>query len=302
MSSRIAKFAMQGRWQAAVAITFLSFAALLLWPLSYFSSGVIVLATLRSGPKEGVKVVVIATLMFTLLTEILLGQSYISGAFLLLVWLPVLAATLVLGYTRSLSTSVLSTCILGIFMVLGTHSVFNDPAIWWYQLLMTVIEVLVQQPGWRLDQMQTQELLVSTSGMMTGWIFAVLSINMILGLLIGRAWLATLFCSSNISTQFRQLNLGKQAASVAIVFMLIAISPLHGDWTLVIDCLPVMLTAFTLQGLAVIHAMAWQKQRHKFWLIGTYVLLVLLMHQMMVLLAVIGILEQWINFRRYSVE
>jgi len=302
MLSGIATFAMQGRWQAAIATALLSFAALMLPPLSYLASGVIVLTTLRIGPKEGAKVVAAATVIFTLLAGLLLGQFYISGAFLLSSWLPVLVVTLVLGYTRSLAASLLAACGLGILVILGTHLVLPDPAMWWQQMLAPLIEMLGQQPGWQLDQMQTQELMVSLSVMMTGLMAAGLSVNVMFGLLIGRAWQAKMFNPGSFSSEFCQLKLGKQAALVTIVLMVIAVSPLQGSLSLLVDCLPVALTVFTLQGLAVVHAIVTQQQKHKFWLIAVYVLLVVMMPQMVVLLATVGVLEQWMNFRRYSTE
>lgn len=302
MLNGIATFAMQGRWQAAIATALLSFAALMLPPLSYLASGVLVLTTLRIGPKEGVKVVAAATVIFTLLAGLLMGQFYISGAFLLSSWLPVLAVTLVLGYTRSLAASLLAACGLGILVVLGTHIVLPDPAIWWQKMLTPLIEMLGQQPGWQLDQTQTQDLLVSMSGMMTGLVAAGLSVNVMLGLLIGRAWQAKLYNPGGFTSEFCQLKLGKQAALATVVLMALAISPLQESLKLLVDFLPVALTVFTLQGLAIVHAIVKQQQKHKFWLIAVYVLLVVMMPQMVVILATVGVLEQWMNFRRYSTE
>jgi hypothetical protein len=302
MLSGIATFAMQGRWQAAVVTALLSFSALMLPPLSYLASGVVALTTLRIGPKEGVKVVAAATVIFTLLAGLLLGQFYISGVFLLSSWLPVLVITLVLGYTRSLAASLLAASGLGLLVVLGTHLVLSDPAMWWQEILAPLIEMLGQQPGWQLDQTQTQELVVSLSAMMTGLVAAGLSVNVMFGLLIGRAWQAKLFNPGSFASEFCQLKLGKQAALLTIVLMVIAVSPLRESLSLLVDCLPVALTVFTLQGLSLVHAVVRQQQKHKFWLVAVYVLLVVMMPQMVVLLATVGVLEQWMNFRRYSTE
>lgn len=302
MLSGIATFAMQGRWQAAVITALLSFAALMLPPLSYLASGVVALTTLRIGPKEGVKVVAAATVIFTLLAGLLLGQFYLSVAFLLSSWLPVLVITLVLGYTRSLAASLLAASGLGLLVVFGAHLMLPDPAMWWQEILAPLIEMLGQQPGWQLDQTQTQQLVASLSAMMTGLVAAGLSVNVMLGLLIGRAWQAKLFNPGGFASEFCQLNLGKQAALVTIVLMVIAVSPLRESLSLLVDCLPVVLTVFTLQGLSVIHTIVRRQQKHKFWLIAVYVLLVVMMPQMVVLLATIGVLEQWMNFRRYSAE
>ncbi|NOQ81711.1 MAG: DUF2232 domain-containing protein [Methylophaga sp.] len=293
---------MQGRWQAAIAIALLSLGALMLPPLTYLASGVIALCTLRMGPKEGVKVVVATTVMFTLLAGIVLNQVSISGLFLLSNWLPVLGVSLILGYTRSLALSLLAAGGLGLVLVLGAYLVLPEPALWWQQMIEPFMATLVQQPGWQLSQTETQSLVVSLSGMMTGLIAAGFSMNVMLGLLIGRAWQAKLYNPGGFASEFTELKLGKPAAILTIILMVVAISPMSEMFAIVQDCLPVVLAVFALQGLSVIHAVVRLQQKHKFWLVAVYVLLIVILPQMLVFLAMIGVLEQWFNFRRSSIE
>ncbi len=298
----IAVFSMRGRWQAAIVIALLSVAALMLPPLSYLASGVIALCTLRMGPKEGVKVVVASVVIMTLLTGLLLNQFLISGLFLLTSWLPVLGVTLVLGYTRSLAASLLAAGGLGIVIVIGTYLILPDPAQWWQQLLAPFMEMISQQQGWKLDQEQTQALSLGLSGMMTGLIAAGVSLNVILGLIIGRVWQAKLYNPGGFADEFYQFRLGKSAALLAVVLMVVALSPLSETLAVLRECLPVVLVVFALQGLSVVHAIVKQRQKHTFWLVAVYVLLVVMMPQMVVILAMIGVLEQWFNFRKHSIE
>lgn len=298
----IAVFSMQGRWQAAIAVALLSLGALMLPPLSYLVSGVISLSTLRMGPKEGAKIVVASTVIFTLLAGLLLGQFYISGLFLLSSWLPILGISLVLGYTRSLALSLLAAGGLGIVLVLVTYLVLPDPALWWQEIIEPFMATFVEQPSWQLDESETQLLLSNLSGMMTGLIAAGFSLNLMLGLLIGRAWQAKLYNPGGFASEFTELKLGKPAAIVTTILMVAAISPLGESLAILQDCLPVILTVFALQGLSVVHAIVRQKQKHTFWLVAIYVLLIVILPQMMVLLAMIGVLEQWFNFRRHSSE
>ena len=302
MLRSIAVFSMQGRWQAAIAIALLSLGALMLPPLSYLVSGVIALCTLRMGPKEGAKVVAATTVIFTLLAGLLLGQFYISGLFLLSSWLPIFGISLVLGYTRSLALSLLAAGGVGIVLVIGTYLVLADPALWWQEMIEPLLATITEQPGWQLSETETQSLLVSLSGMMTGLIAAGFSLNIILGLLIGRAWQAKLYNPGSFASEFTQLKLGKPAAIVTTISMVASISSLGESWAILQDCLPVMLAVFAMQGLSVIHAIVRQQQKHKFWLVAVYVLLIVILPQMMVFLAMIGVLEQWFNFRRHSVE
>ena len=72
MLSGIAMFAMHGRWQAVIIIVLLSSAALMLPPLNYLASGIIMLATLRMGAKEGMTVIVSGMVILTLMAGFIL--------------------------------------------------------------------------------------------------------------------------------------------------------------------------------------------------------------------------------------
>jgi hypothetical protein len=302
MLRAIAVVAMQGRWQAAAAIALFSVAALMLPPLSYIASGVIALSTLRMGPKEGIKVVAAATVILTLISGLLLNKLMISGLFLISSWLPMLGITLVLGYTRSLALSLLAASGLAIVCVFGAYLVLSNPTEWWQQLMTPFFDAISQQQGWQMDQSQTQALILEMSSMMTGLIAAGVSINVMLGLLLGRAWQAKLYNPGGFATEFHQLRLGKPVAMLTVAVTVIATSPLGDSLVVIRECLPVMLAVFALQGISVAHAIVKQQQKRPFWLVVMYLLLVVMMPQMVVLLAVIGVLEQWLNFRKHSIE
>ncbi len=300
MLQNLALFSMRGRWQAAGVIALLSIAALMLPPFSYLASGIIVLCTLRMGPKEGIRVVLATTVLFTLLTAVLLDKIFISGLFLISSWLPILGVSLVLGYTRSLAVSLLAATGLGIVVVLGFYLVLPNPMVWWQALIEPIAETLGQQPGWQFDQVQTHTIILNLSVMMTGLMAAGLSLNVILGLLVGRSWQAKLYNPGGFATEFQQLRLGKSAAILTVVIMSVTALPLSNNVAVLRECLPLLLVLFSLQGLSVVHAIVKQQQRQSFWLVAVYVLLIVMVPQMAVLLTMIGVLEQWFNFRRLS--
>lgn len=296
----IADFAMQGRWQAAVATAVLSVAAMMLPPLNYLASGVIALTTLRMGPREGAKVVTATLIVFALLAGFLLGQLWIAGLILLSSWLPVFLVTLALGYTRSFATALLSASGVGLFIVVLMHLFIPDLTGWWQQMIEPFMTALSEQPGWKMDQSQTQQLVNSLSGMMTGFIAAGVSINAVVGLVIGRAWQSKLYNPGAFGNEFRQLSLGKPAAIFTAVLIVLALTPVRDVMSLLVDCLPVMLVAFGIQGLAIVHGIVNLRQKSSAWLVTMYVLLVIMLPQMAMMLATLGVLDQWFNFRKRS--
>ena len=294
-------FTMQGRWQSAIIIATMSLLALMLPPVSYLASGIIALCTLRAGPKEGITVLLIATSVFALAAMLLMNQPLLAGVFLMSNWLPVYGISLMLGYTRSLSMSLLVTTGIGILLVVGTYIILPSPAEWWLQMMMPMVEMLEAQPGWKLSQTETQSFVSALSRVMTGLLVAGLFANIVLGLLLGRAWQAELYSPESFAKEFQQLRLGKVAATVMAVTTVTALLA-SSSVPLLQDFIPILIVLFVVQGLAVTHAIVRLQQRHKAWLIVMYILLLIMTSQMAVLLALIGVLEQWFNFRQGSLE
>ncbi len=302
MLRTIAVFSMQGILYAAGIIALFSLATLVLPPFNYIASGIIALYTLRMGPREGIKVVAFSTVILTVVATVLSDKAFISGVFLLSSWLPVLAASLVLGYTRSLAASLLVAGGLGLLFVAGMYIFIPEPALWWQELMAPFWDMVSQQSGWKLDLKETQEMVALLSTMMTGIVAASLTINIIVGLLIGRALQAKLYNPGGFADEFQQLSLGKLTAMLTVGLMVITILPLGSALAFLRECLPVVLVVFALQGLSVVHAIVKNQQKSIFWLVAIYVMLILILPQMLIILAVIGILEQWFNFRHRSLE
>ncbi|WP_292363849.1 DUF2232 domain-containing protein, partial [Methylophaga sp. UBA1464] len=264
-------------------------------------SGVIVLATLRVGPKEGLRVMAATLVVFAIVAGLLLGQIWIALALLLTSWLPAYLVTLVLGYSRSLERALLAAAGAGILVVLIAHIFLSSPALWWQEMLAPFVQLLSEQSGWQLNAAETQNFLVQMAGMMTGLMAAAVSVNIILGILIGRAWQAALYNEGAFGSEFTQISLGKTLAIITAVLMGLSLTPIASSLTLLIDCLPVLLVLFAIQGIAVAHAIVRTKQKSVAWLVVMYVLMVLMLPQMLILTASLGVLEQWFNFRKRSI-
>jgi flagellar biosynthesis protein FlhB len=245
--------------------------------------------------------VVTATLVvFLLIAGFMLGQMWVAGLVLLSSWLPVFLATLTLGYTRSLAASLLTASGLGVLAVMLMHLLVPDLVVWWQGLIEPFMAQLSEQPGWQLDSAQTEQLSSSLALMMTGLLAAGMSFNAITGLFIGRAWQAQLYNPGAFGSEFRELRLGKPVALFTALLIALSLSPLAESLRWLVDCLPVMLVAFGIQGLSIVHAIVYQGQKSKGWLVAMYILLVVMLPQMLMMLATLGVLDQWFNFRKRS--
>jgi hypothetical protein len=295
----IAQFAMQGRWQAALTASFLAVAAMLLPPLSYLASGVIVLATLRTGPREGLRVLLTALVVFAIAAAVLFKLVWLSLFLFLTAWLPVYLVTLVLGYSRSLGKSMIAAAGIGLVGVLLVHLFVTDPTTWWQEAMTPFMQLLTTQEGWQLSDADTKQVFDSIAGMMTGLLAAAMTFNIIIGLLIGRSWQAKLYDDGAFGREFTHVLLGKPLAIVTAALMLASMTSVSESLPILTDFLSVLLVLFAFQGIAVVHALVRERQKSTGWLVAMYALLVIMLPQMASLLATLGITEQWINFRRH---
>jgi uncharacterized protein YybS (DUF2232 family) len=269
-------------------------------PLNYLASGVIALTTLRMGPKEGVRVLLATLLTFGLLAGIVMGQIWMAGLVLLSVWLPVFLVTLALGYTRSLSLAVLAATGLGGLVIIAMYVMVPDQTLFWIEMIGPVLQALSEQENWPYDSAATDNIVNSLSGMMTGFVAAGVSFNALVGVLIGRAWQAQLFNAGAFGSEFRQLQMGKPLALLTAVLMLLTATSIGNNLPILMDALPVLLLAMTLQGLAIVHAIVKARNMGTAWLVVMYIMLVVLSGQMLIILAGLGVLDQWFNFRQYA--
>ena len=289
----MASFIMAGRIQAALFVVLSTLISLLLPPLVVFSNAAIALITLRKGWQEGIAYTLLATLVLVLVSFSL--KQAASSAIMagLATWLPMVIIASVLAITQSWGKTLLFTLILGVAGVIIFHLTHQDAAAYWKPVLEQMKPFL--QQAYQLNDSAIEEKIDIAAGWMTGTFAAALTVIVIASLIIARNWQALLYNPGGFGEEFRQLRIGKQAASALIVA--IAVAVLSGN-QLLIELIMVGLAVFMFQGLALFHALAKQKGMSTAWLIGLYVLLFIAFMQMIVLLATFGIIDSFVDLRR----
>jgi hypothetical protein len=117
-------------------------------------------------------------------------------------------------------------------------------------------------------------------------------------LFIARWLQASLAGTSGFGEEFRALTLGKTAAAVAL--MLVGLSFwLQQDW--LVSMLFLLVIAFMFQGLAVVHSKLGPR-RHGRALLSVFYVLLLTIKQAIALIAVTGVIDNWLVFRKKSVK
>lgn len=294
----MAKFIMAGPLQAIGFILAFAILAVFMPLMSLLSNAAVGLLTLRMGWQRGLLIAVISSALLGLVS-FLLKANVLTGFILsLLNWVPVIGLAVLLARTTSWAQTL--SVLLGISMVgiLLFHFAVGDPVTFWqtrpeWAQFVSLAKELQVLPA---DMTQTEQMRLfdSTAKILAGSIAATANILLVLSLLIARHWQAMLYNPGGLREEWRKLQLGKPAAILMVVLIVVALLSKHSG---TINLVLAGLAIFVFQGIALVHGVVALLQQHKGWIIGMYVLLFLMPVQVGVLLAAFGIIDSLAGFR-----
>ena len=303
----LAAYVMRGRLQALLVASGLLPLALMLmplsWPISFFSGAAVGLVTLVQGAREGLLILLGSSLVVLLLGQMIPGNPVVVVGFALLAWLPVWFLAMVLRQTVSLNLSLLLGSLLGIIAVSGIFLLTGDPAAWWYQHFTTEVLPVLEKAGMVFnDRPRLEAELLKASHLMTGSLASLLLLGAVASLFIARRWQAGLYNPGGFRTEFHQLQYGVTAALAALALLAAALlGPTllgRGVWSdLLVNMLSPVVVVFLFQGLAVGHALIRSWSLNSAWLVALYILLLVSLPYSPVLLALLGIVDNWLDLR-----
>ncbi len=271
-------------------------AALLFWlfpPLLIMSGAVVALVTLRRGAAEGALLAGLAGLGAVALAWLVLGTSWPMLWVLLVCWAPLWALALMLRATVSLSGTVRAAALLALLGVGGFYLALGDPVVWWGQTLGGLQRELatLATPDDRATLEQLLDLLRSWAALLPGQTVGAALLFVLTSLLLGRWWQALLFNPGGFRPEFHQLRLGRPLALLALTLFGAA---LLSGWPFLTNLVLVLGMLYSIQGIAVAHALVFNLGLSPAWLLLFYLLLVPLLSQLVMAL---GIADAWADFR-----
>ena len=286
---------MRGRLQAvAMALVFAAL-AIVVTPLGVLSAAVVGLATLRNGVQEGLLVTVLAALVLGLLGELALQQGATLALMGLGLWLPLLLLSWVLRTWRSLVIAVYAALLLGAGLVLLQHLIWEDPLVFWSDLLRGLLQQMSADPN-ALDPAQADQVIAAIAPWMIGGAGAAWFLQLALSLFLARAWQAQLYNPGGFRDEFLSLDFGRWLAIAVPVLLLLGL--LGGDTPgLASQLLLVCMTGFFVQGVALAHALVDKLKGGVAWIVGFYALLFIGMPPTLVLVSAAGFADSWLNLR-----
>jgi len=298
----LARFIMAGPSQATLVTTVMALLAFIIPPLGWLSAAAVAVVVLQLGPQRGIQLIALASIASMVLAWLALGSPMPVFGLILLLWLPVWLAAVVLRRSVSLNLSLQVIAGMGVLLVLILQLGFPQLDAELGKEFSQMIDQLMKQQA---DDTARQHL-ASTLDMVLQMTPAILAAGMMLstviGLLLGRWWQAVLYNPGGFAREFNQLRLGRVLAAVTTVVLVLVISL---QVKLLMLLLVVLLTIYLIQGLAVVHGIIDARHlnraaRHlnRAWLLGLYLGLFLLPQIVALPLAVSGLMDAWIDFRR----
>nr|MBS0022238.1 DUF2232 domain-containing protein [Gammaproteobacteria bacterium] len=294
-------YVLRGRTQAITVAAACAALSLLLPPMSYVSGAVIALATLRHGAREGGLVIAGSGLLAGALTLLVVGSVYPVVVFLALTWVPVWMLALVLRATADQGMVLLVAGALGAIALGAVHLMLTDPAAWWDALLQGFVDDALQGAGPTLasgaGKEQLSALIDNLAPIMTGLVVAGTVLGLVLTLFLARWWHALVDNPGGFGREFRSLTLDRRFAPLALAIVLATLMANSLTGGLAGEAAFIIVVLYMLQGLAVVHSVVNTRGASNGWLVGLYLLLFLLPPQVMLLLALTGFTDVWMNLR-----
>ena len=305
----LAQLAMRGAPYAAGLATALllgsplplRFGGLLGVPLSYLmvvaSGAIVALVAMRHGTSAATKTAVYGVSL--LLVVAIASGTGIGGILTMAIfWLLVGLSGWVLRTTVRLELALLAPLAVLAIGVVGVYLFIGDPAQSWAALLNEILSSVAEiAPAGSADMAveglsdQQRQVAEAMSRLMTGGSAATAYGLTVASLLLGRYWQAALYNPGGFQPEFHSLSFGRNVTLAAAGLMALAYLL---KWPVLTGLSILAIAVFVIQGLAVAHALVKRFAMSRGWLILVYVLLV----QMLLLLAALGMLDNWLNLRR----
>jgi hypothetical protein len=214
-----------------------------------------------------------------------------------LLWIPVWLVAVVLRETRSLAMAMLALSALVMAGILLVFAWFGDPSQWWLERLQGLINSLAAQPELQIDTGSWMGFAEQVAPFMTGSLAAGLSFAALTCLMLGRWWQSLMVKPGALRKEFYALRLNRVLSLLALAIFAVAALKLGSVSALALQWSLVVMVPFLFVGLAVVHATLANLKAARTWLIVIYILMSLL-PQVIMLVAVTGMLDPWLDLRR----
>ena len=290
----LARFILSGYSQAALVAASTAMLGLLFPPVVWVSGAVVALVTLVNGHRYGLVVTALAAVATAVLAFLMLSLAEVALYYVLLVWLPLVVVAVVLRQTVSLVLSLQVVAGMSLLGIVFLYQFFPEIGELSRSLLNTMAVDLLENSDGAIGEEQMQLVIDRIVRILPGFFASSFMIGTLLSLYLARWWQAALFNPGGFGKEFRALDLGKTTAMIALVIALLAA---FTNSDAINAMLLVVFALYLNQGIAVLHGVFKAKQLSAVWLYVVYLIMFFFLPYSVMLLALAGLADTWIDFR-----
>lgn len=293
----LASYIMRSRNHFMLTVVLFTSLTLLLpllgWVFTYLLAASIGLVTLRKGATEGLIGWLVCAGLLMLADWLSPSGQAVAALWLLGMAAMLIVACMILRHTRSLALSISSAGLIIAVCVVVLYMVLADSTVWWHTQLSAIASpMLVDADAQSVENIK--RVIDEMAQQMTSMVAVALLLNTVIGLLLARWWQAILFNPGGFQAEYYELRFFKVLGVLTLVLAVLSMFDLGWPTQVARDLLTLVLAIYVFQGVSVAHALVAMKKLHTVWLVGTYVLVVVLFK----LVALVGYVDSWVDFRR----
>lgn len=260
-------------------------------PTGWISSVIVGLVTLRKGPKEGLWV--IAWVALPAIALLCLGYPGLMISMVAVRCLLVFLLAWLLRRYNSWLMVLEVIAIIGLIGVALTHLIIPQTSLWWASHLSQFTAQMSSSLNLTTSPQLLKDYVSALSKIASGSLAVfVLSLDL-LTLFLARWWQCVLFNQGGLRKEFYNIRMG-YAINAALILCLLGVV-LGSDFAL--DALPVLMLPFVIAGLSLTHVFAAHKNYGAGMLACVYIPLILFLPYVSILLAAMGAIDSWYDFR-----
>ena len=284
---------MQGLPQAVAVAAGFAILSLLFPPVGILSSAVIGLVALKVSLRQAIYVTIITSAALGVVV-IGMGQPGLLGVLSGLVqWLPVALLSALLARSASWSLVMQSVFAFGIIVTALLYLLFPDLDQFWLKMMKQLLQPALEEAGGNAGSVTAS--LEAVAPLVTGVLVSGLLVTSLLGLMLARSMQASLENPGGFAREFQELRIGTWAAGLSVLFLALA-TAVSVPWLNALAT--VAMAVFLIQGFAVVHGVVARLGWPKGTVIGLYVLLLVFLTPVVLVVAGLGIVDAFADFRR----
>ena len=297
----LARFAMRGHWHAVVLTVLGLICSTVISIFGVISGSIVALVAMRIGWLSGLKLALTSVIFFCLFQFFMTGYTPLTALYISVI---VLGLPVLLGVALdSSSNQALPLLIVAsglILFSLAFRILTGDADQFWFQQINPILNALQEANG----PILSEQAVVQISSQMHHIFLVLIFLFYTAIIFLARWWQAELYNPGGFGFEFRVLRMPKSALyGVAIAGVMVALNTVSSfDVAFVTDCFIVLVLLFSFQGLAVVHAKIYTNNLPVGWLVGLYLLSVIVPQLVGLVLATTGVADSLADFRRAKVS